>query len=254
FNSVWTLPKPQYHALAAGSELKIELKDGIDIDISYLENTFYGLRRSEGYGQIKVNWHHHDKVQKARLPKVRIDLPHNLVKIADFIEFCLFQNLKYKLKEKAHEQASEFYRRRSDLPSSSFFYRIKAIIENTNDFKELGELFNNIFHKEKYLADGKEHKVSKQFREKLNTIITGLKYSKGEPGPEGNYLTNFKEFVSMLNNLNVIESNTFLRNTLIPKLSDKVSVTYYKEENERLFMLYTLYCKIFLKDVLNKLK
>jgi CRISPR-associated protein Csx10 len=57
FNRTWGLPLPQTLALAAGSVLRFQVTEPLDITrIEQLEAYGLGERRSEGFGRVAVNW------------------------------------------------------------------------------------------------------------------------------------------------------------------------------------------------------
>ena len=76
--TIWNLPKIQAQALAAGSVIVFSIKNGIKYDLTKLDRSFFGLRQSEGYGQIVVNQHGYTKLIKENFVRDPSQLPDNL--------------------------------------------------------------------------------------------------------------------------------------------------------------------------------
>lgn len=248
FKDVWKLPKKQAQALASGSELVVKFDDNFDIkkyDINKVRKHFFGTRKSEGYGQIRINWHNHKKVIEKQIKMKFEEVPKNLARINDYIQFCIIERLKFILKQEAHKRVNKKDLKELKRFSKSFIYRIKNIIDNAESINSLKDLFTTFTNREKKKAiiDGLEHSIPLKFRDNFRAISDFIMFDSRK--------NIFKAFENLLKYSSTILEQKDYREYIFPKIKEKVPMDFYKSYQ---LQLYQIFSNTLLKDMLFRLK
>ncbi len=225
YNSKWGLPKIQGQALAKGSVIVLKRKDSQKFNIEKLNKFAFGLRTTEGYGQVAINTHGFSKVKMINLDKEKngdFELSKNLGLLEDFIEFCLNKSLKSAINSKIFDIIKSKYN--SINISSSFLQRILIFIKSSYSIKNFNEKINNL---------------KKKALNQLKKIENDL-YIKDK-------IVNEKDFETLLEKLSK-EQIDF--DNLKDNIFKNTALTTYYSRN--LTELYKEYCQSFLTNLILK--
>jgi CRISPR-associated protein Csx10 len=232
FMSTWRLPKLQYQAIGAGSVLNIEIPNININDLRKLERHSFGLRQSEGYGRLKINWHGHSSL-KLHPPfeffsNLDVSYPE---KTRAMIQFILLSRFRAKIRDFALEKAQTFKGKPQEIPTRTFTQRIHLFGQNSKDFSGLTQKFSDL----KTRGQNNLEKITKELyitknTEKLNT--------------QKQYEINQKQFCGDLKQ--IFDANQIpglIDNVLVPA---KISPDFWEP---KLFEYYIFYFNSFLVNL-----
>lgn len=137
FISVWRLKKPLDRAFYAGSTFKLNFKNKLSGELKEklkaLQIEGIGERKTEGFGQIKINWGLEETFIKRELKKPDIDKPEGnppaIVK--EIFAEIVKDNIKTRVEKEAFDKAREFNKKRL---SNSLLGRLELILKaSTSD-------------------------------------------------------------------------------------------------------------------------
>lgn len=239
YNNVWNLPKPQYYALAAGSEILVKTSNSDKQLPRDFKKQFFGENTSQGYGQIAINGHNHKIISKKDPDSEPAELPQDLMMLAEFIKFCLKERLKERIKERALSTTIKI----PQAATPSFVNRIKLLINRYDNFADLEEILKSIVKGEYNTKDGSTRKIPNEFREKFQSLSSYIKFNTTK--------YNFDDFDDLIKNSLEFSKDTTLDNLIMPSVKNKIAFDFYKEDK---FELFQMYCEIVLNSILMEKK
>ena len=230
YNTTWGLPKIQGQALAAGSVIVLKREDGQKFNVEKLDKFAFGLRTSEGYGQVSVNTHGFSHIEKVNLEKKTsrdVLLLKNINLLKEFIEFCLMESLKSTISKKVFDIINSSKYNRIKV-SGSFLQRLFIFIKSSNSINE----FNK---KLEHLKDNALNQLK---------MIEKELYIKNKKVNE----EDFNKFLEKLSN-DQIDFDSF-KDTEVAKIFEDLEITkYYSRKTTE---LYNIYCSSFITNLILK--